>query len=267
MRWFINDTATASQQWRIKRHAIHDFWDWVASWARMAEMPSDITGNKSDDERFILPELKIIRHHAEASPVKGTDLFGSVDMSATKMHEVKRTTAGARAKQIADLVTSDSEPWMIWCDTDYEADAIRDLVPDIREVRGSHSSEHKESTLRSFSDGSIRVLLSKPSICGFGMNWQHCARTAFVGRSFSYETWFQAVRRFWRFGQTRDVEVHLIVAEGEDAIARVIDRKARDHADMRIAMAKAMSYATGRTVKNRTAYHPTHKAGVPQWMV
>ncbi len=266
MRWFINDTSTASQQWRLKRHAVHDFWDWVASWARMAELPSDITGNPADDAQFILPELKIIRHHAEASPVKGSDLFGMVDMSATSMHDVKRTTAGARAKQIADLVTSDQEPWVIWCDTDYEADAVKSLVPEINEVRGSHSADMKENTLHAFSDGSIRLLLSKPSICGFGMNWQHCARTAFVGRSFSYETWYQTVRRFWRFGQKRIVEVHLVVAEGEDAIARVIDRKSDDHALMRAAMRETMKRATGRSIAARTIYNPTHNTGMPSWL-
>lgn len=266
MRWFINDTSAASQQWRLKHHAINIFWDWVASWARMAEKPSDITGNPSDDDRFKLPELKIVRHHAEASPINKSDLFGMIDMSATTMHDVKRTTACARAKQIAELVTSDREQWVIWCDTDYEADAITAMVPEIREVRGSHSSDQKEATLRAFSDGSARVLLSKPSICGFGMNWQHCARTAFVGRSFSYETWFQAVRRFWRFGQTRIVEVHLVVAEGEDAIARVIDRKSKDHAIMRNSMSDAMMRSTGRGGFNRVAYNPKYKARVPQWI-
>lgn len=263
MRWFINDTSTASQNWRLKGHAINDFWNWCASWSRMAEMPSDLGG---DDTGFILPELKIIRHLAEASPIKGSDLFGMVDMSATSMFDVKRKTSDARAKEIASLVTADNEPWVIWCDTDNEADAIKALVPNVTEVRGSHSPEQKEATLRGFADGSIRVLLTKASICGFGLNWQHCARTAFVGRTFSYETWYQAVRRFWRFGQKRVVEVHLVVAEGEDAIARVIDRKAADHATMKTAMRAAMHRATSNSVKRKTIYQPTHKAESPSWI-
>lgn len=263
MRWFINDTSQASQQWRLKRHAVNDFWDWCASWARMAEMPSDLG---DDDTGFILPELKVIRHNAEASPIKGADLFGMVDMSATTMHDVKRKTAGARAKEIAELVAGSSEPWVVWSDTDYEADAVRELLPDIAEVRGSHSAEQKETTLRAFADGSIRHLLTKPSICGFGLNWQHCARTAFVGRSFSYETWYQAVRRFWRFGQKRTVEAHLIVAEGEDAIARVIDRKADDHAIMKTSMRAAMLRASEKSVARKISYEPKHKAPVPVWL-
>jgi len=263
MRWFINDTSVASQEWRLKKHAVNDFWDWCASWSRMAELPSDLGG---DDTGFVLPPMKIMRHRAEASPIKGSDLFGMVDMSATTMHEVKRKTADNRSRSIADLVTgSPSEPWVIWCDTDYEADAIKGLLPDASEVRGSHTPEHKEKTLRAFADGSVRVLITKPAICGFGLNWQHCARTAFVGRTFSYEAWYQAVRRFWRFGQQREVQVHLIVAEGEEAIARVIDRKADDHATMKVAMRAAMLRANERSVIRKTSYQPKHKAGVPAW--
>lgn len=140
------------------------------------------------------------------------------------------------------------------------------LLPGAAEVRGSHTAEQKEDTLRAFADGSIRTLVTKPSICGFGLNWQHCARTAFVGRTFSYESWYQAVRRFWRFGQSRQVEVHLIVAEGEDAISRVIDRKAEDHVTMKAAMRAAMARATERSVDRQTSYRPTFKAEVPTWL-
>jgi hypothetical protein len=262
MRWFINDTSVASQEWRLKKHAVNDFWDWCASWSRMAEMPSDLGG---DDTGFILPPMKIVRHRAEASPVKGSDLFGMVDMSATSMHDVKRKTAGNRSKAIAELIDG-SEPWVIWCDTDYEADEIKAALPGASEIRGPQSPEAKEATLRAFADGSIRVLITKPSLTGFGLNWQHCARTAFVGRTFSYESWYQAVRRFWRFGQKREVEVHLIVAEGEEAIARVIDRKADDHITMKEAMRAAMLRATEKSVTRKTLYIPKHKATVPAWL-
>ena len=159
-----------------------------------------------------------------------------------------------------------SEPWVIWCDTDYESDAIKAVLPEAAEIRGSETPEVKEKILRDFADGSIRVLISKPSLTGFGLNWQHCARTAFVGRSFSYEAWYQAVRRFWRFGQQREVEVHLVVAEGEDAIARVIDRKAGDHATMKTAMRAAMARATVKSVERKLIYSPQHKATVPAWL-
>lgn len=263
MRWFINDTSQASQQWRLKGHAQEDFWDWCASWARMAEMPSDLGGS---DDGYVLPQLNVIRHRAEATAIKGADLFGMVEVSATGIHAVKRETTEARAKTVADLVTADGEPWVIWCDTDYEADAIKTLMPEAREVRGSHSAEQKEATLRAFADGSVRILITKPSICGFGLNWQHCARTAFVGRSFSYEAWFQAVRRFWRFGQKREVQVHLVVAEGEDAIARVIDRKADDHITMKRSMRAAMLRASEQSATRKVFYNPTYDARIPQWL-
>ena len=262
MRWFINDTSVASQEWRLKKHAVNDFWDWCASWSRMAEMPSDLGG---DDTGFILPPMRIVRHRAEASTIKGSDLFGMVDMSATGIHDVKRKTAGHRAKAVADLI-DEKEAWVIWCDTDYEADEIKLVMPSASEIRGSQTPEIKETILRAFSDGSIRVLITKPSVTGFGLNWQHCARTVFVGRTFSYEAWYQAVRRFWRFGQKREVEVHLIVAEGEEAIARVIDRKADDHVTMKTAMRAAMLRATAKSVDRKVAYNATHQAKVPTWL-
>lgn len=262
MRWFINDTSVASQEWRLKKHAVTDFWDWCASWSRMAELPSDLGDS---DAGFILPPMKIIRHRAEPSPIKGSDLFGMVDMSATSMHDVKRKTAGNRAKAVAEIVDS-QEPWVIWTDTDYEADEVKAVLPNASEIRGSQTPETKESILRAFADGSIRVLISKPSLTGHGLNWQHCARTIFVGRSFSYESWYQAVRRFWRFGQQREVEVHLIVAEGEEAIARVIERKSDDHIVMKQSMRAAMLRANDTSATRRTAYLPTQKAKVPTWL-
>lgn len=266
-RFFINDTATASQQWRLKGHAVVPFWDWMASWSRLAQMPSDL--GFSDDD-FDLPPLNIHRHRAhESAPMTTGGLFGDAIMSATSLHEVKRATAGNRAAVAAALVTSDAEPWVIWVDTDYEADALwreLDTVPDVAEVRGNMTPEQKEYAIEGFAEGSIRVLISKSSITGFGLNWQHCANTVFVGRSFSYESWYQAVRRFWRFGQQRPVNVHLVVAEGEDTIARVIDRKADDHKSMKAAMRAAMRRDAGRTSQTKIAYQPKHKGKLPSWL-
>jgi len=169
----------------------------------------------------------------------------------------------------ADLVMSGDDPWVLWCDTDYESDAIMaalDGVAGVVEVRGSMPAERKESNLEAFADGSARIMVTKPSVAGFGLNWQHCAHTVFVGRSFSYEAWYQAVRRFWRFGQKREVQVHLIVAEGEDSIARVIDRKADDHASMKAAMRSAMIRNAGRSSAVRVGYEPNHKGRVPSWL-
>ena len=263
VRWFINDSGDTGS-WRLKGHAVTPFFDWMSSWARMAEHPRDLG---DDVPGFDLLPLRITRHQAvePETPIMG-GLFGG-DVSATGIHDLKRQTIDSRARVLADLVTSDpSEPWIIWCDTDYEADALLALMPDAADVRGSQSIEKKEATLAAFADGTIKRLISKPSVCGFGLNWQHCARVAFVGRSFSYESWYQAVRRCWRFGQKRPVQVHLVVAEGEDAIGRVIDRKADDHAKLRAEMKAAMARATGRTSARKVAYDPTYQGRLPSWL-
>ena len=265
-RWFISD-QTEMGRYRLKGHGVAAFWDWMSSWCRLAQMPSDIGYS---DDGYVLAPIRTIRHRAaESAPRMSGGLFGDDVVSATNLHEVKRATADNRAKIAADLVTADNEPWVIWCDTDYEADALLGALRGVEcvgEVRGSHAPERKEATLEAFADGTTRVLITKPSVTGFGLNWQHCARTVFVGRSFSYEAWYQAVRRFWRFGQAREVQVHLVVAEGEDSIARVIDRKADDHASMKAAMRAAMQRNNGRESAVKVAYNPVHQGRFPSWI-
>ena len=263
VRWFVNDTADTGQ-WRLKGHAQQAFWDWMASWARCAKSPEDLG---YDGSRFVLPELRIHRHHVQAQimPQDGT-LFGA-DVSATNMHALKRQTADARAELVAALVAADpGEPWIIWCDSDAEADALRAVLPAAIEVRGSHPIERKEAALLDFAAGTIPQMITKASIAGRGLNYQNCARMAYVGRSFSYEAWYQSVRRCWRFGQVREVHVHLIVAEGEDQIGRVIDRKAEDHRVMQQAMVAAMRRNEARTSEVRVAYRPTHSGRAPSWL-
>lgn len=267
-RWFINDAKTASQDWRLKGHAVDSFWQWMASWCRMAQMPSDLG---CSDDGFVLPPLNVIKRHAkEQDSVIADGLFGGASLSATDMHRVKRETSMARADLAAMIAIDDaSKPYVIWCDTDYEADALTAQFngrTDWVEVRGSHSVEKKESALAAFSDGSVRVLISKPSVCGAGMNWQHCADTVFVGRSFSYEAWYQAVRRFWRFGQKKSVNCTVIVAEGEDAIGAVIDRKAGMHSEMKAAMTKAMRAAVLNDQQQKAIYNPQHNGRLPTWI-
>lgn len=262
-RWFINETDTASQHWRLKGHAQEAFWDWVSSWARMAETPADLG---HDASAYVLPPLRVHRHKAAGDVRAPIGALFATDVSATSLHYVKRQTADARAAVAAALVPAD-EPCLIWCDTDYEADAIKARLSDAAEVRGSHTADKKEATLAAFTEGRARVLITKPSVAGFGMNWQHCATMIFVGRSFSYEAWYQAVRRCWRFGQSRPVDCHLIVAEGEEQIGRVIARKSADHAAMKAAMRSAMKRATKRDAAARVEYQPRHRGRLPAWLV
>ena len=262
-RWFVSD-QTQMGRYRIKGHAEALFWDWMASWARCAETPDDLG---FDGSRFVLPELRTIRHKAAGDIRAPAGALFLSDLSATNIHDVKRQTADARADAVAALVHEQSEePWIVWCDTDYEADALAKRIPEAVEVRGSHTPDRKESALAAFSEGATRVLISKPSVCGMGMNWQHAARVAFVGRSFSYEAWYQAVRRCWRFGQTRPVDVHLIVAEGEDQIGRVIDRKSEDHRKMKRAMSDAMRRARSQSSQLKIPYNAKHIGRLPSWL-
>jgi superfamily II DNA or RNA helicase len=268
-RWFIAD-QTDMGRYRLKGHGVTPFWDWMASWCRMAAMPSDLG---DADERFVLPPMQVHRHRVEAVSTDAAlgGLFGDLALSATDMHKAKRRTAESRARQAAELVASEPrESWLLWCDTDYEADAIAAALNEhpysYAEVRGSHSVERKESAIEGFCNGSIQILVSKPSIMGWGLNFQHCARAIFVGRTFSYESWYQAIRRLWRFGQTRPVECHVLVAEGEDSIGRVIDRKAGDHDGMKREMRAAMLRAMGRTSAVRVPYDPQHDGALPRWM-
>lgn len=269
-RWFIADQSEMGR-YRLKRHGIESFWSWVASWARCAERPSDLGG---DDTGYILPPLDLQRHvvatdiTADAVGInEQTSLFRVPNMSATSVHKEKRLTANDRARKIAELVRSEpDESWIIWVETDYDADAVRALLPEATEVHGRMSPEEKERGLSAFADGTARVLLTKPSIAGYGMNYQHCARVAFVGLSFSYEAFYQAVRRCHRYGQTRTVQAHVACAETEEAIWSTIVRKRDDHDTMKLAMRAAM----GRAVECRTTkhdYQPMKPAALPAWLM
>lgn len=265
-RFFVNDTSTASQEWRLKGHAVGPFWDWVSSWARCVSKPSDLGYS---DEGFALPPLEL-HHHVVAVDLtqdRGGQLFRLPEMSATAHHAEKRRTAAARAEQVAALVSAEpNEPWIIWCDTDYEADLLQAVLPGAIEVRGSHSAEVKEERLVAFSTGNERVLITKPSIAGFGLNWQHCARVAFAGLSYSYEAFYQAVRRCWRFGQKRPVLCHVVMAETEGALWQTISRKADSHEAMKAEMFAATRRAAARSERRKIAYEPTNEGRLPPWL-
>lgn len=269
-RWFIAD-QTSMGKYKIKRGAFNPFWDWVASWARCAESPSDLG---FDDAGYVLPGLVQQRHviRVDVSADAGEDktgqglLFRMPDTSATSIHGEKRRSLAARVGALAEVVSAEpGEAWIVWCDTDYEADALKAALPEAVEVRGSQAADLKEERLNAFSTGAARILITKPSVAGFGLNWQHCARMAFVGLSFKYEEYYQAIRRCYRFGQTRPVHVHTFGAETEANIHAVISRKADDHGRMKAAMAEAMRrVAVSKQV--RQTYLPEVPAQFPDFL-
>ena len=269
-RWFIADQNNAGRH-RLKKPAVTAFWDWVASWSRCISNPSDLGFS---DYGFEMPELRVTRHIVEAdrslSPGAERDgqarLFRIPDTSATSIHVEKRMTKDARALKVAELMAREpDEAWIVWTDTDYDADALRALVPEINEVRGSMSADMKEARLTAFSRGDVKTMLTKASIAGYGLNWQHCARMAFMGLSFSYENYYQAIRRSWRFRQTRPVEVHVVCSDTEASIWDVVSRKAADHDAMKSEMSAAMSRAH-KSSKVLSNYNPNQKASLPAWL-
>lgn len=264
-RFFIADQKQMGK-YRLKRHGVKPFWSWVASWARCVGKPSDLG---YEDHGYNLPRLHEHMHLVETDMTEGAaegELFRMTNTNATGIHKEKRLTANDRAAKIAEVVSAEpDEPWMIWVETDYDAEAIMRLLPDAIEVNGKMPPEMKEERLNAFTNGDIKQLVSKPSIAGYGLNWQHCARTAFVGLSFSYEMYYQAIRRFYRFGQQREVHAHIAMAETELAIWQTIKRKRDEHETMKREMFDAMKREVlEKHVKH--AYQPTENAQLPNWL-
>lgn len=269
-RWFINDTSTFGT-YRLKRHAVEPFWDWVSSWAQCVGKPSDMGHS---DDGYILPPLRIEKRIVEVDITAGREngaLFRVPEMSATSVHHEKRMSAQARADLAVDLMRSEpEESWLIWAETDYEAEAAlaaaEKLGVELTEVHGSDSLESKEAKLEAFANGTIRRLLTKPKIAGLGLNWQLCARMVFLGASYSYEAFYQAARRCWRFGQRRDVLAYVLLGSGELAIWDVLMRKQQDHESMKLEMLEAMRRRRAKEDNRRQSYVPTKRVQMPDWI-
>uniref|UniRef100_UPI0035630B9F helicase-related protein n=1 Tax=Gemmatimonas sp. TaxID=1962908 RepID=UPI0035630B9F len=218
--FFVHDGG-ATQDWRLKGHARTDFWKWLASWAVMLRHPADLGFNGSG---YDLPPLVTAQHTVETTATDGA-LFAMDAHTLQERIAARRESVTERAEMCAALVNANRDPWVVWCHLNSEADALLARIPDAVEVRGADDHDTKRETLLAFAEGRVRVLVTKPSIAGFGMNWQHCAHMAFVGVSDSWEQYYQAVRRCWRFGQTRAVSVHVISADTEGAVVANLNRK------------------------------------------
>ena len=249
--FFVNDTFNTGD-WRLKKHAEGEFWKWVASWACCVSKPSDI-GFK--DDGYDLPPLTM---HTELVEVDesigaGEELFRHATLSATTIHQEMRMTSEARARRVAAIVASKpNEQWLVWCNTNDEADKLAEYIPNCVEVRGSDTSHFKEKAVDGFLDGTNRVLVSKPSITGYGLNLQCCANIAFVGLSYSFEDFYQALRRSYRFGQTREVNAYVIQASTEGAILQTIQRKIEQHKIMQTEMKRASAAFAENRIKELT---------------
>jgi superfamily II DNA or RNA helicase len=260
-RWFINDPSKVGV-YRVKGHAATDFWEWVGSWAACISKPSDLG---FDDGAYNLPPLKMHTHTVN-TPLQGGDegeLFAMPTSSATDLHKTKRLTIRERCELTAELANN-GESCLVWCESNDESAMLAKLIPDAVEVKGSDSIDDKEERMTAFSDGRARVLISKPSICGFGMNWQHASHMVFASISYSYESFYQAIRREWRFGQKKPVNVHVVISDAELPVWRTIERKAEQHDDMKRQMVKAIMGGQETSIKN--AYVPRAQAQLPAWL-
>lgn len=261
--YFVHDGGSV-QDWRIKRHARDAFWKWVCGWAMMIRRPSDIG---YEDTTFMLPPLRFHRHviaadHAQAR--RAGLLFAMEAQTLQERRLAKRETISERAQRAAAIVAAEpGEQWLLWCNLNDEGDELARLIPGAVQVAGSDSRDHKEHSVAGFVDGSIRVLVSKPSMFGHGLNLQCCARLAFVGLSDSFEQFYQAVRRCWRFGQTRPVDCHIITSELEGAVVANIERKEADLQIMIDAMAEHMQSEMRANLHKTTRYTVGYDPAIP----
>jgi hypothetical protein len=232
--YFVHD----SDGWRLKGHARSPMFQWMASWAIAIRRPSDMG---YADDGYILPGLNIEPHLVDVEIEQDGQLFPTDLGGVGGRAAVRRATMHARCEAAAEIVAAEpDEPWLIWCGLNDEANLLAELIPDAVNVHGGWSPEDKADALLGFADGRIRHIITKPSLAAFGLNWQHCARMAFVGLSDSYEAYYQSIRRCYRYGQTRVVDVHLILSRLESQIADNVRRKENDAAMVAAQMVRAM---------------------------
>jgi hypothetical protein len=264
--FFTHDGGDTSV-WRLKGHARSIFWQWVGTWGAMVRKPSDLG---FDDAAYNLPPLHMHEHTVKTEmPLNGM-LFAAEAQTLSERRDARRMSVADRVADCAAIVNADKEAWVVWCDLNAEGDALTKAIDGAVQIAGADPVEVKEQRLADFAAGKIRVLVSKPSICGFGLNWQHAARMAFVGVTDSFESYYQAVRRCWRFGQKRDVHVHVFASSAEGAVVANLKRKERDANQMAESLSSetrdaVMQEVTG-TKRQTNIYNAGQRVAVPAFL-
>lgn len=264
--FFVHDGGD-TQTWRLKGHARQLFWRWVASWGAMVRSPADLG---HDASAYALPSLTVHQHTVELEHNPEHGLFAMEAQTLMERRDARRQSLVERVRACAEIVNASNEPWVVWCDLNAEGDALTAAIRGAVQISGADDSDVKEKRLHDFAHGKIRVLVSKPSICGFGLNWQHCCHMAFVGVTDSFEAYYQAVRRCWRFGQTKPVDVHVFASNQEGAVVSNLKRKELDAKAMAEAMATETIDAVRDSVvgrmKETNPYHPNSRIVVPSFL-
>jgi len=255
--FFVHDAGDTGK-WRLKGHAEEAFWQWMCSWSVLLRKPADLG---YADDRYDLPPLVQHEHIVQVD--------GPPAVTLSQRLRARRASIGQRLAKAIEL-TPEHRPFVWWCNLNDESAGLAQALPGSVEVRGSDTEADKERKLRAFSAGDIRVLITKPSICGFGMNWQHCSDTGFVGLNDSFEQVYQAVRRFWRFGQVMPVDAHFVAASTEGAVLANLRRKEADAermgAEMVAQMADLSSELVHGAARQLDIYNPTHPVRMPAWL-
>ncbi len=257
--FFVHDGGETSK-WRLKGHAHGVFWKWMASWAAVIDNPTklgyDVTG-------YELPKLNVTQ-----IIVDGDETIETA-MTLTERREARRDSLAERCNKAAELCNNSTEQWLVWCDLNDESEMLHSLIADSVEVKGSDKPTHKTSSMMNFSDKNIRCLVTKPSIAGYGMNWQNCHNMIFVGLSDSFESYYQAIRRCWRFGQSESVNVYIIISAREGAVKSNIERKQADNEQMKQVLIELTKDITTRELKQTcrisTPYEPKKIMELPNW--
>lgn len=233
--YFVHDDSG----WRLKRHAVGPMYRWMATWAVALRKPSDIGYS---DEGYDLPELSIIPEIVDVEMDAPDGMLFRADLGGIGGRAaVRRETLAARVQRAVDLVKAEpDEPWLLWAGLNDEADALAASIPGTVNVAGNWKPEEKAKALLAFADGDIPYLVTKPSIASMGLNYQHCARMAFVGINDSFEQYYQSIRRSWRYGQTRPVHAHVVLSQLETQIAANIRRKEKQTSEMIDGLVSAM---------------------------
>jgi hypothetical protein len=261
-RFFKQETKKDHLGWgrtkyRFRGHAEEPFWRWVCSWARVCRRPSDLG---FDDDGFVLPPLLEHEYITKTSKLRPGMLLPLPAITMQEEREERRMTLEDRCNAIAEMVPPD-KPCVIWCHLNPEGDLLEKLIPDAQQASGNMPDDKKEGRLLAFQDGSLRVLVTKPKIGCFGLNWQHCD-TVLMFPSHSWEQYYQAVRRCWRFGQEHPVDVHIVTTEGEHRVLENLQRKARQANRMFEALTR---YANDvLNIKKRDDF--IHHEKVPTWI-
>lgn len=266
---FFTHDGGDTQKWRLKGHAETEFWKWMASWSVMLRKPSDLG---YDNTGYDLPPLRYHSHTVQVdyAPSMDTGLLFPIEARTLQERIAARRDSVSERVALAASITPRDRPFVWWCNLNAEADALARLIPGAVNLSGADSDDAKERKMIDFSEGRITTLITKASIAGFGMNWQHCADTGFVGLNDSFEQVYQAIRRFWRFGQAMAVNAHFIASEMEGATVANQRRKEADADRMAAAMVMHMadlsSAVVRGSVRDRPDYNPTIPMTIPAWV-